>query len=195
VELISSAYDLGWNLNQIALLLKGGPPWIRKDRFNVEAKAANANVSKSELLMMLQQLLKERFSLRVHREPQQVSGFALVVAANGPLMSVASPSGSRLVVGDFDRIEARSATVTQLVEALSNRSTVGGPVVDRTGLTGIYDFTLKFSPDLKADTSEPTPDGPTIFRALETQLGLKLRPERVPIQTLVIEDIKRPSEN
>ena len=157
---------------------------------------------------MLRQLLADRFGLSFHREPRQLSIYTLMVAKGGsklkettvspdatpegppPLAFVFSPQGTHLA--------ARYATLPEFASALQ-RAPLERPVVDRTGLSGRYDFDLEFSPDERtwggAAPRTENNDVPDLFAAIQQQLGLRLEPGKGPIDALVIDRVARPSEN
>ena len=191
--LIQTAYN-GLQSYQIA----GGPTWIESDKFDVLAKAGHS-ISTSELLPMLQTLLAERFRLVIHREPNKISGYALVVTKSGAKLREAS--GTKAEVNrKGTQITALNLRFSQFVEMLTG--VVGRPVVDKTGIQGLVDFTLEWARDdgpatLSADGANvaPTPPGPSIFTAVQEQLGLKLEPLAGAGDLFVIDHVERPSEN
>ncbi len=163
---------------------------------------------------MLRALLADRFKLIAHREPREMPFYALVVSRRdggfGPSMKradvdCATPEGQkqcglRLMPGDMT---ANSASMTQLANALA--AFVGRIVFDRTELPGNFDFTLKWTPDqipaglerkAAAMNLPPIdPNGPSIFTALQEQLGLKLDAVKGPINVLVVDRAELPKEN
>ena len=188
---LSHMIGIAWGLPMA--LLKGGPDWASGgfDRFNVEAKADDpAKTTEAQLLAMLQTLLIERFQLKFHRETVDRPGFALVVGKNGPRNM--TPSKAEDVVTSFGdqfkpmpgrpaTLTARKYTMARLAEMLSF---VGqGPVLDKTGLAGEFDFTLNWDEE----------QGPTVATALQEQLGLKLESQKVPVSLFVIDSAQKPS--
>jgi uncharacterized protein (TIGR03435 family) len=201
--------------------LVGEPDWSRTARFDIEAKVAEADVPALKALtfdqrrLQAQQVLTERFGLVVHHETRQLPEFVLTVAKGGPKLAAAKtdpdhpmPPGSR---GNFRmsaspagrRLQAQGARVDGLLPLLSNET--GRTVVDKTGLTGNYDFTLTWTPDQSADGGRPPGAGdmaqpasdnaPTLFTALEEQLGLKLEATKGPVDVLVVDHVEMPSGN
>jgi uncharacterized protein (TIGR03435 family) len=195
--LIFAAY----NVNDYSL---SGPDWLGSVNLDVVAKlpASAADLSPESrvrmIWVMLQGLLAERFKLKVHREEKDVAGYALVVAPGGPKMRrVDEPRRGRVGPGS---IVAQSAPIAQIVA--SALGAVGRPVHDMTGLSGNYEFTLKWTPEDKvlsgADSTSTDPGDrpPSIFTALQEQLGLRLEPRKLPIETLVVDHVERvPTEN
>jgi uncharacterized protein (TIGR03435 family) len=183
------------HLIQIAyhLQIKGGPDWVQlgDDRFNVDAKVEDpTKVTEDQLLQMLQGLLTERFSLKLHKESKDVQGFALVVGKNGAKMKPAAGDEMTMSFGEARKprpgvpvnFTARKFSMPRLAAFLG---AFGRPVMDKTGLTGDYDFTLAW------DES----NGPSLTTALQEQLGLKFEPDKVPVTILVIDSAQKPGEN
>jgi uncharacterized protein (TIGR03435 family) len=174
-------------------LLKGGPDWLHTgdDRFNVEAKVEDpTKATEAQLLEMLQALLIERFSLKFHREIKDMPGYALTVAKNGPKFKEAK--GDEIVTsfgavlkpapGQPITLNARRYSMPMLATLLTQ---FGEPVIDKTGLTGEYDFKLSWD-----ETA-----GPSLFSALQEQLGLKFESQKVPVSYFIVESAQKPTEN
>ncbi len=216
--------------------VSGGPDWIRTDRFDIVAKAGDAasqdphKVTNNEvdsyqarMRERLQSLLADRFHLHTHRETRELSGYALVVARNGPKLQEATEEGPGLDEfkhpdgGKGAGIRARGgardsggrflgggsfkgqmATMAMLADIVTRN--LGRPVVDKTGLKGRYDFNVEWAPDpaaLGSTPAVPPPDmsGPSAFTAIQEQLGLRLEPARVAVEVLVIDHVERPDAN
>ena len=141
---------------------------------------------------MLQALLAERFQLKFHSEAKEVSGYALLVAKNGPKLKPSPPDaqgGMRMnTPGQTVAMTVTKWSMEQLARQFSGQTQQ--PVLDKTGLAGEYDFQLMFVPDGASDTSAPE-----LLTAIQEQLGLKLEPTKVPIEVLVIDHAEKPSEN
>jgi bla regulator protein blaR1 len=248
--LIRLAYDV-----QDSQML-GGPSWINRDRFDIQAKADSSVDAELRKLApdqarplkehMLQSLLADRFKLTLHRETRTMPIYALVVAKNGPKLQeskitgvaprgherAGGPGGPMMRVrfgGAEQEMTSQGAAITFLAQVLSQQ--LGRTVVDKTGLTGRYDFTLKWTADMShgqilggpppaggpefgASTAAagsgqsmagPPPgpgssdsadtSGPSIFTAIQQQLGLRLKPEKGPVEVLVIDHVERPTGN
>jgi uncharacterized protein (TIGR03435 family) len=210
--LIRNAY--GIKLFQIS----GGPDWIGSDLFDIDAAMGSA--TRDQMNLMLQSLLAERFQLVTRRETKEMPAYALVVAKDGPrfkesnesdpniidLAARGMPARGRPPVTVIRRglIHAQEATMTGLAFQLSE--ILGRMVVDNTGLTPKYDLKIVWQPDAKQIANfdamrvaegmgAPAPDplGPSLFTALQEQLGLRLESEMGPVEMLVIERIERPS--
>jgi uncharacterized protein (TIGR03435 family) len=176
--------------------------------YDVEAKvddsevAAYGKLSSGQRDLMFQMLLRDRFKLKAHRESKDLPVYALVIARNGSKLKESKPGEADAQAGPLaqpimwrkgrGQIVSRSSPLSSFPRLLSQE--VGRPVVDRTGLTGSYDFTLQWTPDQGA-SSTPVDAGPSLFTALEEQLGLKLEPAKAPLDILVIDHIEKPSEN
>jgi uncharacterized protein (TIGR03435 family) len=196
-----------WAYAMPDMRILGGPAWLNSTRFNIEAKgdsAADDQLSHSadgraEKQKMLQALLADRFKLAAHQESRKLPVFALVVASKGPRFQPSQVNGTTINAhrGEID-VSGSDNTLTLLADALSRQ--LGRVVVDETGLKGRYDLTLKFTPDTdaaRAGASGATPESafPSIFTAIQEQLGLKLVSRKGPVPVLVIDGAEMPSEN
>ena len=188
-HLISTAYQLP---NMSMLNSDHGPDWVARgaERFDVDAKAENpAATTEAQLLEMLKALLADRFQLKFHREEREIQGFILVVAKNGPKFKESAKDASApriqatLKGAPTQSVNAHKGTIATLIDALGFVTQT--TVVDRTGLTGEYDFKLSFGGE----------NGPEIFSALPEQLGLKLEGTKVPVSYFVVDSAKRPAAN
>jgi uncharacterized protein (TIGR03435 family) len=166
--------------------------------YDIVAKAERP-VSKEQLRLMLQSLLADRFKLTLHREAKTSPVYKLVVAKGGPKLEDADVAGSFIFSGGADGFVFRNSEMMRLSGFLSGR--VDRVVVDQTGLTGLYNFTLKMAdvaqnpPGLKPDgVSSDSPSSAAFSDALR-QLGLQLVADRAPVDYLVIDSVERPSEN
>ncbi|MDT7814575.1 MAG: hypothetical protein QOJ42_4491 [Acidobacteriaceae bacterium] len=189
----------------------GLPSWTKSERYDVQAKVDDEDVTKwkalspSQKKMALQPLLVTRFNLQFHRETRERPTYSLMVAKNGPKLHQAQPLGNypdgieRLDgTGSGDqstvtpgKIVLHGSSVSSLAGILSSQG-LSHAVVDKTGLTGIYDITLRWSPD---DIGSSDASFPSLFTALPEQLGLKLEYEKNPVDIIVIDHIGKPSEN
>jgi uncharacterized protein (TIGR03435 family) len=186
-----------------------GPEQAFSERYDVLAKAEYP-VSANEMLNMLQALLVERFKLAVRRETREVPVFALTIAKGGPRLRLGDPpeSGAAAIRTPARAGGAESASghltfknesMPDFAWALSRMAGIGDRVVvDNTGLDGAYDFELAFERDASpgSDGREPGARlGPTLFSALQEQLGLKLESKKAPVEFIVIGHVDRPSAN
>jgi uncharacterized protein (TIGR03435 family) len=199
--LIAAAYDLN------PKTISGGPPWLSSDHYDILAVTpGEVQPTHDEQMTMLRSLLSDRFKLAFHREQKVFSIYELQVAKNGPKLK---PSASRpdepAVVGPGvvyppQRVvlPGRNATMGNFVSLLQ-RAILDRPVVDKTGLSGRYDFDLEWAPDetqfggdLPASAASQSPP---LFEAIQQQLGLKLEATRGPVAALVVDQVERPSAN
>lgn len=183
-----------------------GPSWMGEQRFDIDARLIDPlaatwkklpSVSRDhQTRRLVRSLLEDRFRLHATRETQQVPVYALVVAEGGPKL-MASPaakpvshiggSGPHITPG-YHELTVKGATMDSWADQLGDQPDIDRVVINKTNLTGIYDFTLVWSPS--TDGSRPT-----LFKAIEDQLGLKLEPTTGPVDTLVIDHLERPTEN
>lgn len=180
----------------------GGPRWADQDRYDIEAKAT-VPAGDHELMLMLQTLLSERFKLVFHREQRPIPGYRLVLAKGGLKAQVSAPDRGSVGHSQRGRIEAEGCTMSQL--ALKLAEALKQPVLDATGVAGRYDLKLEWTPDdlqAKPPSADQRPGGapepgagPSIFAALQEQLGLKLESSKVPAEVLVIDSAEKPSAN
>jgi uncharacterized protein (TIGR03435 family) len=177
-----------------------GPEWLTTDRFDVTAKAPAAAPT-AQLKLMLQTLLAERFKVALHFETKTLTGYGLVIGKNGAKLQPSQDEGEPELRGQL-RIDARRYSMHGLAELLSMSfgNAEGTYVADMTGLKGRFTFTIDISPFLAVNEpvlrNEATAVMISAFqRALEQQLGLKLEPQKIPVDVLVIDHATRPSEN
>jgi uncharacterized protein (TIGR03435 family) len=163
-----------------------GPAWIDTERYRIVAKAAGA-APQNQILLMLQSLLVERFKLVVHRETREMTVYALVVSKNGPKLKEATDEGATQIAPDGRETVFERVGMGQLAGVIAR--TLDRPVVDATGLKGLYNFRLAW-----ADDADPA-EAPSIFTALTEHLGLKLESRKAPVEMLVVDRIEKPSEN
>lgn len=180
--------------------LIGGPAWVRVDRFSVTATAGES-VDRDRMKRMLQSLLAERFQLQITRDTQTGTVYTLIAQRVHDLNPPAKPSERSLVsVVREDsngflsyHYDGHNATMAALTQSLSQQ--LQAPVVDRTNLTGHYDFRINWTHDSAFGGLEPDPDIPIIFTALENQVGLKLVAGKGPVPVYVIKRATKPSPN
>jgi uncharacterized protein (TIGR03435 family) len=180
--------------------LSSGPDWIQRGdlRFDVNARAEDpAKTTQKELLTMLQNLLVERFRLKFHYQTREADGFSLTVAKGGPKlpestsdkveMLFTGPQGEAVSKPSLRQpisLTARKYSIAMLVNLLAGIGESGAGV-DKTGLTGEYDFTLAWDNEA----------GPALSTALRQQLGLQMKVEKVPVSTFVVDAAEKPAPN
>jgi uncharacterized protein (TIGR03435 family) len=190
---IRGAYDVP------ETLIVGGPKWIEEERYDIEARAPGPSRG-HELMIMLQSLLTERFHLKFHREQRNVSGYALALTKSGIKAEASSKDAQARTDVSFSggRIEAQASTMANLAQKLSDA--LHQPVEDSTHTEGRFNFKLSWNPQdakplTQAGNVSAEISAPSIFTALQEQLGLKLESAKVPVEVLVIDSAQRPSEN
>ena len=176
--------------------ISGGPDWVKSQNYSVSAKVGgDALLTQKQMQPLLQNLLEERFHLKVHRVQNIVPGYALVVAKGGPRLQP-TKGGPFFGMAPVCELKYQDDSVENFAKAIGHSSSLNKPVVDRTGLDGMYDFDLKYVPEDNPNTDNPSCSGlPDIFTAVQRQLGLKLVPQKVPVDSLVIDHVERPSPN
>ena len=208
--LIRSAYQVQ------EFQIVGGPDWMNGERFDIEATYTEAPAGeRARTDLMLRTLLVERFNLVVHNETRERPVYALVLARPdrrfGPQLEksaadCATRKGSDACGSSVGPgfIQSRGRTMAQFAESLSMLTNTGSSlnrlIVDRTNLDGSYDLTLRFTPENIPPGNVPglppvDPNGPSIFTALQEQLGLKLDSQRAPVNVLVVDRAERPTAN
>lgn len=173
--------------------ISGGPSWIGGDRFDIEAKP-ESSASSDALSLMFQSLLTSRFHLEYHRETKDVQAYSLSIGKRGLKMKESEGSAGAkpsISVGP-NRFKAGAMPMQMLANTLSRY--LSRLVVDETGLKGAYDVTLEWASDASPGAATPG-DGPTIFTAIQEQLGLALDSKKVPVQMFVIDRLERPEAN
>jgi uncharacterized protein (TIGR03435 family) len=201
--LVTSAYGIK------NFQLSGAPPWLLSEHYDIEAKAPG-DPSFDAMLAMFQTLFEDRLQLKFHHETKELPVYSLVVSKPGKLREsdgvcdqqgqlAAAPCRFMILHG---HLGSHKATVSQLVDALSR--VTDRVVLDKSNLARVYDINLDYSPDelqaFTAGTNLPPPPSidpnvPSLFTALQEQLGLKLESGKGPVEILVIDHIERPSEN
>jgi uncharacterized protein (TIGR03435 family) len=198
------------------------PSWFDSDLFDVEGKSeSEANISQAQMQLLVQSLLEDRFQLKAHREMREMPVYNLVVAKSGKLKlsqdqtpvdpaAPQTPSPSGPARGSFRTIGRPSPTALTIVisgtairmDAFIGvlRQYAGRPLIDKTGLSGLYDFELQFDFSGVPGTNAGAPGASEpstflVFTALQEQLGLKLESAKAQLEVLVIDSVQRPSEN
>lgn len=189
--------------------ITGGPGWISSDRYDINAKAEGLpdRVAPDQMRPLLRNLIEDRFKLKTHTESKEMPIYALVPAKSGHKLKVSEAGdgpGPMIRIGR-GQINGKSMPMSLLVQQLSGQ--LGRKVVDQTGLTGAYEILLEWTPEPGQGGGvfggPPAPDAiqavdtssPTIFTALQEQLGLRLEPQKGPVEIIVIDSVEKPSEN
>jgi len=188
-------------------LMFGLPGWANSSRFDVTAKVSDPDLktlrslSRQQRQAMIAALLADRFHLKMHTEIKTLPVYELVIAKGGPKLktTILPPPGAEnsdpLGYGNWDvHGTAMTATGVTLSDLAMNLTfPLDRTVINKTGLTGRYDFRLQWTPDGVA--TAPTDAPPDLFTAIEEQLGLKLQAAKGPVETLVIDHVEQPTAN
>jgi uncharacterized protein (TIGR03435 family) len=190
---VGSLVQFGWEIRDFQVI--GGPEWVRKDLFEINARAAS-EVPNDQMRLMVQSLLEDRFRLVVHKEQREMQTSELVVARQdgrlgpklekcadpdrrSPLMPVRIPRG-----GLVERMRCvPMSTIVKLAVGMLRR-----PVEDKTALTGLWNFELVYAIEIESDA-------PSFQTALQDQLGLRVESTRGPVDVIVIDSVQQPTEN
>lgn len=175
------------------------PDWIKTARWEIDGLCnTDGEMNLPQLQKMIQKVLAERFGLKLHRAQREMSVYAIVPAKDGPKMGVNTTAQSALPEqhpqddrGQHTEI-LKNFSVSDLALILQFR--VDRPVIDRTGLKGRYDMTLKWTYDEDRAPTDGTA-APSLFTAIQEQLGLKLDPVKAMTDVLVIDTVERPGAN
>jgi|SRR5579883_2254854 len=207
----------------------GGPAWVDSELWDIAAKAPEGSVpgctgppdmdKPDTMALMVQSLLEDRFQLKTHSEQREIPVYELRIARGGAKIKLSDdqtpagpPSGPpqpgtiprgamKMLRGD---VEGLAVPISGLVGTLSLQA--GRKVIDKTGLTGLYDFKLLWTPDPTAAPAQPgtpvgtapipgDPGGPSLFTSVQEQLGLTLQPAKANVDALIIDSVQKPSEN
>ena len=200
------------------------PRWVKTSRFDVATKVDLADVPKlkdltmNERWAMMLPVLEDRFGLKFHRETREVEVYTLVIGKGGSKMKEAQSD-----TPDFDgkkgrfmirmsmeeaTLEGHGASIESLADGIAMQ--LGSTIIDKTGLTGKYDYKLKYAPEIRVSPVAPftahggvqasaeshqVSDVPGLFTAIQEQLGLKLVEQKEPVDVIVIDHIEQPSPN
>jgi uncharacterized protein (TIGR03435 family) len=179
----------------------GGPNWTDFYRFNIDAKVDESEPElrgkegQARMREMLESLLLDRFEFQFHRETRTLPVYNLAAAKNGFKLTSVKDTGSHSTNSNNGRLTASCISMPELAVFLTSQ--VERPVLDATGVTGVFDFKLEWSREeyvvKTADGNEPA--APSIFTALQEQLGLKLESGKSPVEIVVVDHAEKPTEN
>jgi uncharacterized protein (TIGR03435 family) len=201
-DLITFAYGLH------AKQLVDGPAWFGTDKFDIDGVPdVEGTPSAQQLKLLVQDALTQRFALKFHHDQRELAVYALTVAKAGPKMTVTAdkPSDSRnFLYRGLGDLHVTNNTMKDFCDGMQG-SAMDKPVVDKTGLTDRYDFNLKWTPDDSQfaqfgprppmAASEDPNAPPSLFTAIQEQLGLKLDPTKAMAEVVVIDHVEKPSAN
>ncbi len=181
----------------------GGPNWLDTYHFDISARVDDAEPElkgkegQERLMAMLAALLGERFQFQFHRESKTLPVYNLVTAKNGFKLTAVDAKGSQSMNSNNGRLTSKGVSMAALAVFLSR--TMERPVLDATGIPGDFDFQLEWSQQqqgIAAKAPEANePAGPSIFTALQEQLGLKLESTKGPVEIIVVDHAEKPTEN
>lgn len=214
--ILQFAYDLNSGSDRQII---GGPAWIDSSRFTIDAQPDEAVAAELKKLpiaerqqrqkLMIQRLLADRFKLVLHHETREFTVNALTIAKGGAKLtpvSIAAIDFSKtpLAPGSWMGLhnprpgltEGHAATIKMLVDTLNSQPELSGRlIVDATGLQGSYNFKLSWTPDKDSGAAPAEAVGPSLFTALQEQLGLKIESRKAPVDCIVIDHVEEPSAN
>ncbi|HEY4363394.1 MAG TPA: TIGR03435 family protein [Bryobacteraceae bacterium] len=171
-----------------------GPDWLETERFDISARFA-PHSSTEQLGLMLQALLADRFKLALHHETKELPVYSLTVIKGGPKFKSSETASG--ITSNSNRTQwhvTAKVSMDRFAEFLTGEA--GRPVLDKTGLPGSYDLKLDWSPDTAPASADAAPSLPSLFTALQEQLGLKLEPAKGPVDMLVVDRAERvPTDN
>jgi uncharacterized protein (TIGR03435 family) len=189
--------------------ITGGPDWTESDKFDMAGKPdAPGQPNVDQMKMMIGKLLADRFQLKFHFEKRDLPVYAIGIAKTGAKITKSQDDPNGLPGWNFGRTPSgtvftfRNSPLSQVAALLQN--SLDKPVVDLSGLSERYDFTVTFTPDAgqAALLGGPPPPGadnrdaaPDLFSAFQQQLGLKLESTKAPVDVMVIDKVEKPSEN
>ena len=216
IQLAYGNFANGATPNPRRLQVIGAPKWLESEQYDLEAKADGATGLMQMAGPLLRALLEDRLKLKVQKETRDLPVYLLTVAktgsklqavkdgsctpidlnhlSSGPPVPGQTPTcgratshrnGSNLVM-EINGMSLADFTGQILSGALDR------PVIDKTGLAGLFNYHLEYAPDIAASTET---SGPSIFTAVQDELGLKLSPDTGPVEVLVVDHVERPSEN
>ena len=213
-EVTTTAVTVNWMIklafNVHAHQISGGPSWIDSERYDTVGQPdIPGQPNRDQMKLMIQKLLADRFQFRFHTEKKELPVYAMVVAKGGPKITVSAGDPNDFPGIGFGRepgvlsLVGRNTGLNGVANGLQS-NILDKPVVDQTGLTGRYDFTMRWTPDPDqwanfGVPATPNPNEldapPDIFTAFEQQLGLRLQPTKAVVDVMVIDSIERPSPN
>jgi uncharacterized protein (TIGR03435 family) len=200
VDLMMFAYGIH------PLQIMDGPEWLKTDKFDVVVQPSlPGRPSTAQMRSIVQKLLADRFKLAFHHAQRELPVYRIVAAKGGPKLTPTTDearAANTAAVGiSSGQMTVRNATVKEFASLMQRYVRLDRPIVDHTGIAGKYDYQLSWTPDFSQfDGHPPGParndeNAPTLYTAMQEQLGLKLEPAREPTDVMVIDGVARPSEN
>lgn len=175
--------------------ISGGPGWIDSTYYDIVAKSQDVH-GMMQLRPLVQPLLAERFQLALHKSTKELSYYALIIGKNEAKLQTSKLHPSSATIpemrgGSSGDLTARGIPLSMLAAQFADD--LGRPVIDETGIAGNFDINLQWTPDNAEQKSDPS--RPSLFTAVQEQLGLKLESKKGPVEILVVDRVERPSEN
>jgi uncharacterized protein (TIGR03435 family) len=201
VDLMMFAYSVH------SLQITDGPEWLRTEKFDVVVQpSVPSRPSSAQMRSIIQKLLADRFKLVFHHAQRELPVYRIVTAKGGPKLipTTKEEQGTNTAAIGFTEgsMTVRNATLSEFASLMQRYVRLDRPIVDHTGIAGKYDFELSWTPDFSqfdgkspwhARTGESEP--PTLYTAIQEQLGLKLEAAREPADVFVIDHVEKPSDN
>jgi uncharacterized protein (TIGR03435 family) len=198
-------YLIQWAWSLQAKQVAGGPPWLDKARFDINGEIDGDGIpNQNQWKIAVRKLLIERFQLQIHHEKQEMPAFALTIARGGPKLAPGDGNvrahqsmGFTGPAGQTMHGYGVNASIGDFIGELQ-RLTMNRPIVDKTGLTGVYTIQIVFTreePDALGMTQLPDTAAPNLLVALQEQLGLKLQSTKTPVDVIVIDQAEQPEAN
>jgi uncharacterized protein (TIGR03435 family) len=211
------SYGFGRNPNVRPPTVLGGPGWVDADRYDIVASAPGETGLDEMYGPMMRALLEDRFQLKIHSETRGLPVYAFTVARSGTKLTPSTPGSCvaidiksvlkvppgpnycgrfQMTRGAVRVADAKGITMAEFAARVF-RDTLDRPVIDRTGIAGLFDIHLEFSGSEIAVAAGGVDDNaaPSIFTAVQEQLGLKLSPDTGPVEVFVIDHVEKPSAN
>jgi len=202
---VGDLITLGYNIHPKQLT--GGPGWLSVEHYDMDILTDHDGPpSLAWARGVTRKLLADRFALQSHEETKELSAYVLTVSRTGPKVtkSASDPDSPPGLGGPPGMYTVRNGSMAEFAEIL--QGTLDRPVLDETGLKDRYDFTLRWAPDESqyggrfltqnnADNGTNTDPLPSLFTAMQEQIGLRLDAKKAPVKVFVVDGIDRPSAN
>jgi uncharacterized protein (TIGR03435 family) len=194
-ETVTSLIQIAYSIHPRQII--DAPDWLRKDPYDIDGKPdAEGEPSLHQQQEMIQKILADRFKLKFHREQRELPVYAIQIEKGGSKLKPAADPDAQADQGGSGHGTEQTITYTSSSIGdfiMGEQFFVDRPLVDQTGLTGRYDFSIRYTYD-EARTTDPNAP-PGLFTAVQEQLGLKFQPTKAPVDVFVIDHVEHPSEN
>jgi uncharacterized protein (TIGR03435 family) len=189
---LKSLVERAYNVKPLQVLCPG---WMDDVRVDITAKYP-PDTKPEDRALMLRALLEERFKLSAHTASKEMQGYSLVVAKGGFKLKTVEPGGPGTSSngGNVRTLKATKLSMAQLADFVARETEE--MVVDNTAIEGVFDFELRWAHDTQTPDTPATETAPSIFTAIQETLGLRLKPEKIPVEIIVVDHMERvPTEN